>query len=395
LQRSFWRRFDQLLNIYMWWINTPHSCCVEPFTRPVGETRHRRHERYGTYSQRVLSIVILQSKCAGALTFEHFCQVTCSIYQAVDDVTYGPVSKVLPKTSVNQQVAKCLLPLLEIPARHCLATEATGGRGEGGKGGGYRVRVGGGVSRGMIETGVGGLLVRLLDLENGPDLMRALVLWALEMLRESVLRPGSLPPMHPYVTSSPNAVDILSLYRTCVDGRKKDREALSADVALVGRLALLLARESAPHMRGTDTDTDTDTDADTDRHTHMHTDVDADTYRARDAATGIDSIAFKDRGTERVIERGTDTNTNTNTNTDTDTDTEGLLRGRPLAELVNGILIASWLRWAFVFFLYIAPPQNPPLILFLFIFVSILIASWLRWVYVLFFLFCTPPTRPL
>ena len=313
------------------------------------------------------------------MTFEDFCQVTCSIYPAVEDVAYAPVSKVLPNTSVNQHVAKCLLPLLEIPARHCLAKEGAGGRGEGGKGGGNRGRMGGGASRGMIETGVGGLLVRLLDLENGPDLMRALVLWALEMMRESVLRPGSLPPMHPYVTSSLNAVDILSLYKTCVDGRKKDREALSADVALVGRLVLLLARESAPHMRGTDTDTDTGTErerergrerererereTDTDRQTRMHTDVDADTYidayrdayrdtyRARDGATGTDIVALKDRDTERVIERRP---------RQRGTETEGLLRGRPLAELVNGILIASWLRWVYILFFLLTPPPTPP-----------------------------------
>ncbi len=48
--------------------------------------------------------------------------------------------------------------------------------------------------------------------------------------------------MHPSITSSQNAVELLSVHKTCVDGKKKDRDLLSEDVLVLGRLALLMSR---------------------------------------------------------------------------------------------------------------------------------------------------------
>ena len=48
--------------------------------------------------------------------------------------------------------------------------------------------------------------------------------------------------MHPSITSSQNAVELLSVHKTCVDGKKKDRDLLSEDVLVLGRLAVLMSR---------------------------------------------------------------------------------------------------------------------------------------------------------
>ena len=61
-----------------------------------------------------------------------------------------------------------------------------------------------------------------------------------------MLREGTLPPMHPYITSSQIALDVLSVNKACVEGKKKDRELLRA-----GQLARVRARESA-RWQGTD-----------------------------------------------------------------------------------------------------------------------------------------------
>ena len=124
--------------------------------------------------------------------------------------------------------AKSLLPLLEIPARHCLVSEDKA------------LAVGGETG---VSTEIAHLLARILALPNGQDLLRALQVWALELLSVSITRPGILPPMHPAITTSQNAEIVLSNYKAFVDGKKADRAGAAHDVCLVGRLALLMARE--------------------------------------------------------------------------------------------------------------------------------------------------------
>ena len=70
---------------------------------------------------------------------------------------------------------------------------------------------------------MGAFLVRLLEIPGGQDLVRALQVWALDLLRDTMQRPGALPPVHPSIASSQNALDLLTVYKTCVDGKKKDR----------------------------------------------------------------------------------------------------------------------------------------------------------------------------
>ena len=198
------------------------------------------------------------------------------VYEAVADDAYDAVHKLLPKSKANQQAAKTLVPFLEIPARHCMAVEEGGGGAQAGRG---------------KSTGIGELLDRILALPGGqgPDLLRALLLWALELSRESMVRPGALPAMHPAITSSQTAVDLLANHKVCVEGKKKDRELLSGDLCLVGRLSLLLARASV--------------------------------------AAGPEPGGGEDQGGERGL-----------------AEARKEKEGAELAGLVNGVLIATWLR---------------------------------------------------
>eukprot|EP00961_Rhodomonas_salina_P015062 202533-Rhodomonas_salina.2 len=73
----------------------------------------------------------------------------------------------------------------------------------------------------------------------GTNLAYCAISYALAMrcpvLTERMLLPGSLPPMAPAVVGSRNALDCLTIMKSCVDGRKKDRVMLQTDLELVGR----------------------------------------------------------------------------------------------------------------------------------------------------------------
>lgn len=61
------------------------------------------------------------------------------------------------------------------------------------------------------------------DEERGADGLKALLMWASEMLRSSMLRRGALPIMPPDVVRSYNALVSLSVFKALVESKKKDR----------------------------------------------------------------------------------------------------------------------------------------------------------------------------